>query len=72
MVFTIESDTLALFPKAHKPSFFTAARVRSLSRPTRSESRCQGLGMRERGWIASWKEALKITWGGQTGRNSAD
>jgi hypothetical protein len=25
MVFTIKSDILALFPKAYKPSFFTAA-----------------------------------------------
>lgn len=31
MVFTIKSDALAPFPKAHKPSFFTAAWVRSLS-----------------------------------------
>ena len=31
MVFAIKSDTLAPFPKAHKPSFFTAAWVPSLS-----------------------------------------
>jgi hypothetical protein len=31
MVFTIKSDVLGPFPKAHKPSFFTAAWVRSLS-----------------------------------------
>ena len=31
MVFTIKSDTLAPFPKAHKPSFLTAALVWSLS-----------------------------------------
>jgi hypothetical protein len=31
MVFTIKSDGLGPFPMAHKPSFFTAAWVRSLS-----------------------------------------
>jgi hypothetical protein len=31
MVFTIKSDALGPFPKAHNPSFFTAALVRSLS-----------------------------------------
>jgi hypothetical protein len=58
LVFTIKSDALGPFPKANKPSLFSAALVRSLSEPTRSESRCQGLGMRERGWIAARKEAL--------------
>ena len=31
LVFTVKSDTLAPFPKAYKPNFFTAALVRSLS-----------------------------------------
>jgi hypothetical protein len=31
MVFTIKPDALGPFPKAQKPSFFTAALVRSVS-----------------------------------------